>query len=58
MTTNAKIKLAVDAIRKYARDLYGWEAKFHPEKKAKYDEYQEVIKWLESLKDRKADKDE
>jgi hypothetical protein len=58
MTRNAAIKLAIDTMRKYARDYYGWEAKFHPDKKDKYDEYHEAMKILESLKDGKRGENE
>ena len=51
MTKNSAINLAIKALRRFARDYYGWEAKFHPDKRAEYDKYMQAIKLLEGLKD-------
>jgi hypothetical protein len=51
VTQNEKIRIAVKAIRKYAQEHFGWDAKFHEDKKHEWDNHMEVIHWLESLKD-------
>jgi hypothetical protein len=51
MTKNEKIRVAIKAIRKYAQEHYGWDAKFHEDKRREWDKHMEVIHWLESLKD-------
>jgi hypothetical protein len=42
--------MAIKAIRKYMQDYYGWDAKYHEDKKKIWDELVEVIAWLEEIK--------
>ena len=51
MTQNEKIKVAIKAIRSYAQEHYGWDAKFHEDKRELWDKHMEVIHWLETLKE-------
>ena len=53
MTKTAMLSMAIKIIKIHARDYYGWEAKFHPDKKDKYDQLMEICKFLEGLKDTK-----
>jgi hypothetical protein len=51
MTKNEAIKIAIKAVRKYATEHYGWDAKFHEDKKREWDKYMETIHVLETIKD-------
>jgi hypothetical protein len=42
MTDNEKVKLAKKAIRDFAVEHYGWDAKYHPEAREKYDALMEM----------------
>lgn len=46
MTDNEKIKLAINAIRTYNSEHYGWGGKFRTEEKEKYDALVEVVNML------------
>ena len=52
MTLSRKtIELAIKAIRSYAQEHYGWDAKYHPEAMNKYQELMEAVKILKKLRD-------
>ncbi len=48
MTEHAKRKLAAKAIRNYAREHYGWDAKYYPEKRELFDALMEMADKLEN----------
>ena len=51
MTKNTAIKMAIEAIRRLANDLYGNGSKYHPDKKMRWDKWQDAIVVLEKLRD-------
>jgi hypothetical protein len=42
--------MAIKAIRKYMQDYYGLKGKFNIERRKEWDEYVEIIAWLEEIK--------
>ena len=51
MTHNEKVKKTKDVVKRWAIEMYGFDAKFNPEKKAKWDELMEIVRWLDTLKE-------
>ena len=46
MSQNEKIKIGIKAIRSYAQEHYGWDAKFDEDKKDLWDKHMEVIQMI------------
>ena len=53
MNKNKAIAMAIEAIRRFASEHYGWSAKYHPDQKIKWDKWMDAIKVLEELRDGK-----